>query len=87
MLLNAMTWTGGRAVPEKGLISSRPTAEQLLNVLAAEGKTRNPGWTREALDALIEQINKPGKTFDWKAHDNRPLPAPQPPTKKKARLN
>ena len=66
MLLNAIVWAGGREVPRGGLNSSRPTAERMLGLLVEHGKKNNPGWTAEGLQPLLDQMNRPGETVDWR---------------------
>ncbi len=66
MILNAITWAGGREVPEDGVNSPRPTAERLLTFMTEAQKKKNPGWTAEALQPLLEQLNQPGEKIDWR---------------------
>ena len=66
MILNAIVWAGGYEVPKGGVNSPRPTAEHLLSFAAEKGKKKNPGWTAEALQPLLEQMNRPGEKIDWR---------------------
>ena len=66
MILNAIAWGGGREVPKDGLNSPRPTAERLLSVMEEKGKKRKPGWTAEALQPLLDELNRPGGKIDWR---------------------
>lgn len=66
MILNAIAWAGGHEVPKDGLNSKRPTAERLLGVMEEKGKKRQRGWTVDALQPLIEQMNRPGEKIDWR---------------------
>lgn len=66
MILNAIAWAGGHEVPKDGLNSARPTAEQLLSLMAEKGNKSNPDWTAEALQPLLERMNRPGEKIDWR---------------------
>ena len=66
MILNAITWAGGREVPKEGVDSPRPTAQRLLDLMAEKGKKKNPGWTAEALQPVLERMNLPGEVVDWR---------------------
>ncbi|MEM7557611.1 MAG: ThuA domain-containing protein [Planctomycetota bacterium] len=66
MVLNAIVWASRHEVPSGGLNSKRPTAERLLSVMKERGHKKNPAWTAEALQPLLEQMNQPGGKIDWR---------------------
>ncbi|MGC6459388.1 MAG: ThuA domain-containing protein [Akkermansiaceae bacterium] len=66
MILNAIVWSGGREVPADGLESTRPSAQRMLELVEEAGKKKNPGWTAERLQPLLDDMNQPGKTVDWR---------------------
>lgn len=66
MILNAIAWAGGEEVPDGGWNSPRPSAKRLLQAMEEAGKKTNPGWTAEALQPLLEQLNQPGEKIDWR---------------------
>ena len=66
MILSAIVWAGGHEVPEDGINSPRPTAERMLSVMAEKGKVMDPNWTAEALQPLLDQLNRPGEKVDWR---------------------
>lgn len=66
MILNAIVWAGGHEVPEEGLNSVRPTAKRLLELMEERGNKKNPDWTAEALQPLLDQLNQPAGKIDWR---------------------
>lgn len=65
MVLNAIVWAGGRDTPEEGLISTRPTAEHLIDLMKVRGNKTNDAWSAEALQPLLDQLNQPGGKINW----------------------
>lgn len=76
LMLNAILWTAGGQVPERGLASERPTASHFLEQLGKPktGGKKNPGWTAEALEGYLDLINRPNTSFHWRPFDRKALP-------------
>ena len=66
MILNAIVWAGGRDVPQDRVNSVRSTATSLLRVIGERGDKKNPDWTAETLQPLLDQLNRPGGKIDWR---------------------
>ena len=42
------------------------TAARILELMKKAGKKKNPGWTAEGLQPVLDEMNKPGKIIDWR---------------------
>lgn len=68
LILNGIYWTSGARVPDKGVETPRPDAEQMLANLK-----NNPGWTEENLQIALDKAGA-GEAIRWTAYDRGVLP-------------
>lgn len=68
MVMNGFLWAAGGEVPENGIDTPRPTAEQMLENMDVP----NPGWTVEALQQALDR-SQSGTPVPWGKHSQGPL--------------
>jgi len=68
MAMNGILWAAGGNVPEKGIVTPRPKAAQML----ANMDIKNPGWTEETLQNALD-LAQSGTPVPWRKYSNGPL--------------
>ena len=68
LVLNGIYWTAGAKVPESGVVTPRPDAQQMLANLKG-----NPGWTEAHLQVALDRASD-GEQVRWNAYGGGALP-------------